>query len=764
MKYRSLLLLLCCVNTMAERLSKFIRNYQLLYFTQQPPKRRPLQPKIANTQANIRFSAYGRTFSLLLSRDTSTFVDDFVALSNNEVVDLDISHIYSGALAGDAGSHVFGSVAGGVFEGRITAGDGTIFYVEPLWKYLNNATSHQHAIIYRAQDVELPQLIASDSSCGVDRLYDNASHLVNQWTSGLVRPQIINRHAMHKRSVDYVEAEGMLEVDDEPRAARNRSSRQGRRVRRMCHLEILVDHTMFAAYLLGAGDSSTARSRIAGTVASHVDTLNRIYSTTAFGRFRGILFRVQSLTINDTESCGGREKESNPFCAEDLDPTTLLDLVSSADHNDFCLSFLWTFRDFASGTLGLAFIAHPDERPGGICEKYQRLNTRRGAIKNMGLNTGVVTFVNHGHVMSSRISELTFAHEVGHSFGARHDVSPQCAPGGELGNYIMFPKASPGNLPNNYNFSQCSVADITTVLTAFFESRHDKENCFLASDVPFCGNNIREGDEECDCGYNDAECKDRCCYSQRNPERKKGCKLRPNASCSPTAGPCCSSSCQFLPITDKCSPEDDCNFASYCNSVSALCPSPVPKHDKTPCNRYTQVCLQGRCEGSICLKYGFEDCQLSGSQHSPDVQCSLFCRTSGTTNVCLDPCKTPVLKSLCGRKRQPGALCNNNMGYCDVFHKCRGIDEEGPLTRLEALLFRRSRGLHQWVEDNAWIVAAGCVFVMFGIVIFIRCCAIFTPSSHPKLSKSITIKEGIRHPQEIFLSSIKLQANHRPAK
>jgi len=34
-----------------------------------------------------------------------------------------------------------------------------------------------------------------------------------------------------------------------------------------------------------------------------------------------------------------------------------------------------------------------------------------------------------------------------------------------------------------------------------------------------------------------------------------------------------------------------------------------------------------------------------------------------------------------------GSPCNNYKGYCDVFHRCRGIDNDGPLARLKNLIF-----------------------------------------------------------------------------
>ena len=92
----------------------------------------------------------------------------------------------------------------------------------------------------------------------------------------------------------------------------------------------------------------------------------------------------------------------------------------------------------------------------------------------------------------------------------------------------MFPSATSGERANNNQFSPCSIGNITMVLDVIINERNGKYNCFVDNNDPFCGNNIVEAGEQCDCGY---ECSnDNCCYG-RLESTTNACKLKPNAAC-----------------------------------------------------------------------------------------------------------------------------------------------------------------------------------------------------------------------------------------
>ena len=58
-----------------------------------------------------------------------------------------------------------------------------------------------------------------------------------------------------------------------------------------------------------------------------------------------------------------------------------LDKHSEDDYDDYCLSYLFTYRDFSGGVLGLAWVGDVNTGGGGVCEKH---NVRFTAIDFAG--------------------------------------------------------------------------------------------------------------------------------------------------------------------------------------------------------------------------------------------------------------------------------------------------------------------------------------------------------------------------------------------
>ncbi|XP_058837059.1 uncharacterized protein LOC131693338 [Topomyia yanbarensis] len=386
-----------------------------------------------------------------------------------------------------------------------------------------------------------------------------------------------------------------------------------------------------------------------------------------------------------------------------------LELFSEEDYDAFCLAYMFTYRDFEMGTLGLAWTGDL-KNAGGVCEKNGHY---RGSLKS--LNTGIVTLLNYGKHVPPAVSHVTLAHEIGHNFGSPHDPE-QCTPGGEDGNFIMFARATSGDKRNNNRFSPCSLKAIEPVLNAKARSA---KGCFTEPQASICGNGVVETGEQCDCGWEE-DCKDSCCYPMSRHPRfdQKPCTLTPKSQCSPSQGPCCTLECT-LKLGDKCRDDNGCRDPAYCDGTMPVCPPSINKPNKTICNK-EYVCYMGECTGSICLAYGLESCQCAVGQHDPAIRaCELCCKLPGEDKACLSsfewndpPFDVPDMYA------KPGTPCNDYNGYCDVAQKCREVDPSGPLATLRKLLLSEESiaTFKKWIISN-WYAVALIIIIVFALLV-----------------------------------------------
>ncbi|XP_023032359.1 uncharacterized protein LOC6644248 isoform X3 [Drosophila willistoni] len=547
--------------------------------------------------------------------------------------------------------------------------------------------------------------------------------------------------------------------------------------RNTCSLYIQTDPLIWRHIREGIADHDRGRKyevdvktreEITSLIAHHVTAVNYIYRNTKFdGRteHRNIRFEVQRIKIDDDSACrNSYNGPHNAFCNEHMDVSNFLNLHSLEDHSDFCLAYVFTYRDFTGGTLGLAWVASASGASGGICEKYKTYTETVGGqyqSTKRSLNTGIITFVNYNSRVPPKVSQLTLAHEIGHNFGSPHDYPQECRPGGLNGNFIMFASATSGDRPNNSKFSPCSIRNISNVLDVLVGNT--KRDCFKASEGAFCGNKIVESGEECDCGFNEEECKDKCCYPRLISEYDQslnssasGCTRRAKTQCSPSQGPCClANSCTFVPTSyhQKCKEENECSWSSTCNGTTAECPEPRHRDDKTMCNNGTALCIRGECSGSPCLLWNMTKCFLT-SNTLPHVDkrklCELACQDGNDTSTCRSTSEFAAEYNIQpgGISLQPGSPCDNFQGYCDVFLKCRAVDADGPLVRLKNLLLNRETLLTvaEWVTENWYLVVLMGVAFIVVMGAFIKCCAVHTPSSNPKKRRARRISETLRAP------------------
>ncbi|XP_049910652.1 disintegrin and metalloproteinase domain-containing protein 10 [Epinephelus moara] len=628
-------------------ISPYIKYYEGLSYDRKELHRKHLRAKRASQPQDntlqLDLTAFNRTFRLHLKHDAAAFSENFTVVSENGSMSADLSHIYSGTLEGEYNSACHGSVIQGQFEGTIHTDNGT-YHIEPVHRYTSNQTDH-HSIIYHEDDMVLPSIRpASDGFCAAEHLN--------------LLPQ-------------------SLSSDEEAPVSRVRRTLDESKT--SCLLHLHADH-----YYCQKFKSVEA---VVGQVSSYMRAVNDIYDKVDFDGIKLINFKVKTLFVM-TE-----EKKNDPLSPLYIGPEKLLRLFAESNWNDYCLAYVLTNRDY-SGTLGLAFEGKPGNA-GGICSK--QIRSLKG--ENISQNTGLVTIQNYGQFLPPRQVQLTFAHELGHSLGSPHDDGSNCGnlgSRGGKGRYLMYPEATSEVRENNDKFSPCSIKHISKILKV------KKDDCFVVSDQPICGNLIVEDGEECDVGHNDT---DACCFSAKEHVGVQ-CHLKPGKVCSPSQGLCCGQDCEFKPVGQACDDETDCQKEVVCSGHSPFCPEPSAKENLTVCSQGTRVCLNGVCTESVCLKHSLEQCDCPGDLMKE--KCHVCCQQLDKPETCASTTSS-VLSRFFQKKALPlvaGAPCSGNRGYCDKFHVCRLLDADGPIARLKNSLLNLDDfdDLAEWMKAHWWAI------------------------------------------------------------
>ncbi|XP_052814652.1 disintegrin and metalloproteinase domain-containing protein 10-like isoform X3 [Mya arenaria] len=798
-------------------LDDYILHYEELNYDTEAVHNSHLRHKRSIDPAvHLDINAFERPFKLKLTRDTSSFSSDFQLEFNGTLLTPDLSFLYSGELKDQPGSKVQGAIIQGIFTGSIhVPSEKEVYHVEKSKRFFEHSPVF-HSVIYRESDMNLDPFserrtrerreAKQQGSCG----NDNAQEWMRQTVANeIVTPNVrAKRHSKEWQGI-HSAAEGS--ASKYTAQANSKTLHRAKREtvkdfgnlrninskKNTCIMALRADPFFWDRYMEKAnGNAELAKDEILAFFDSHIKAIREIYSKTRFQTYNGdmfytqVSFVVQRSKIMTRTGCtnGDYSSMEQPFCNNNIDVSNFLNLNSLIDHDLFCLSYAFTYRDFIGGTLGLAWVGSPGGASGGLCERRKPFS-EGGKSVSKSLNTGIVTTINYGKEVATKVSQLTFAHEVGHNFGSPHDVGDaECAPygtsqsGASQGNYIMFASATMGDKPHNSQFSICSKDNITRVIHAVLTSS-SKYNCFTEEGTAYCGNGIVEGEEECDCGFYD-DCDDGCCTPQDKPftDAAKFCKRTENALCSPSEGPCCDPvTCSYKnhpAQTTICRAQQECSDIQYCNNTSPECPPSVLVANGRFCNNYGFTCINGECAGSLCAAFGWEECFTTGASKTKEEQealCKLGCmeHANGTVADCIISNDKKItetgiyskywnmLKNVTdgrkgdddatiesGVKLAPGSPCNNFQGYCDVFYRCRGVDAEGPLSRLKNLIFnpKTLEDIKNWIVEYWWAVLLISVGVIITMGLFIKFCAVHTPSSNPKakparkLSETMTLK------------------------
>jgi len=207
-----------------------------------------------------------------------------------------------------------------------------------------------------------------------------------------------------------------------------------------CNIHVVIEDGLYSMWDRDSGIVQTS-------VTSIISNLNRIYTGTVFQEM-GLEFQIAKITIGSDICSGPTTSKHSKHC--------LTKFSQMQNSTEYCLHYLFSYRDFLGGHVGLAW-------PGVVCKDQE--------FSKVSFNTGLVSFLNSGWNQTIPMVSENLAHEIGHNFGAIHDqITESCNTTG----YIMGESGTSLLEKATFesrSFSPCSERCIKQDLQAIFSSR-----------------------------------------------------------------------------------------------------------------------------------------------------------------------------------------------------------------------------------------------------------------------------------------------------
>eukprot|EP00794_Sanderia_malayensis_P020639 gene20639-22674_t len=300
---------------------------------------------------------------------------------------------------------------------------------------------------------------------------------------------------------------------------------------RYCEMFLVVDNAVYREY---GNDTKVVTDRMLYLVHS----VDRSYAAI---NIRIVLVALEIWTdknkIDYYESGGSQLGAFNTYRRNNL-----LNLV---DHD---IAHYMSKRSWSGGVIGMAYL-------NVVCSR------------NIGSAINIWSF------HDIRGSAGVVGHELGHNFDFPHDSDMvNCTCLTSRGCFMG------GSKTRRNGFTDCNLRRLArrafTCINNYPESPMGQ----------MCGNGIKEGDEECDCG-NAETCKrnDPCCQPD-------ACKLKPSSQCSDANGQDCCQNCLFKKQGTLCrEASSSCDVAEYCTGDKATCPADLTVKDGTTCSNHATI-------------------------------------------------------------------------------------------------------------------------------------------------------------------------------